>query len=110
MDERALARPVTPHDPEELARVHVEGDVVERMQEVRVAMGERVGDPLAQRVHAVVGDRELLGDALDIDHGRPGGQPLSRAATRQSLLLLGREFHVPARSHITASTNRSFPE
>ena len=64
LQQRALAAPVAPGDPEELARAHVEGDVAQRFERLMAGAAQRVQRALLERVRALLGHAERLADRL----------------------------------------------
>ena len=67
LQQRALARPVSADDPEELAGLDVEADVLEGVQAVAPRTPQRVQHPLLEGVPLLVGDAEGLRGAVDHD-------------------------------------------
>src|SRR5581483_319289 len=65
LQQRALAAAVAPRDPEELARVDVERDVLERVEAVDGDPPARVEHALLERVHLLLGNLEGL---VDVAH------------------------------------------
>ena len=62
-----LPEPLRPDDPEELARLDLEGDVPQRLEAVVPGPPHRVQHPLLERVHALVRQAEGLAHAVDND-------------------------------------------
>ena len=67
LEQRALARPVAPHDAEELSRLDGEGDVVQALQRLVAAAPEAVQRPLLEGAVALLRHPEALADVLDAD-------------------------------------------
>ena len=59
-EQRALARPVTTDDPEELALVHLEVDSAQRLELAIADLPQGMRHPLLERVNPLVGDPEGL--------------------------------------------------
>ena len=60
LQQRALARAVAPHDPEELTPTHIEGDPTDGPQLPRFRSRERVHDPFLQGVDLVLGSQKVF--------------------------------------------------
>ena len=71
LQQGALARPVSPDDPEELASLDVEGDVPQRAELVIGNCLEGMHGSLLEGVDAMAGDTEPLADASHLDCDRP---------------------------------------
>jgi hypothetical protein len=74
LQQRALARAVAAHDPEELALVDVKGDAAERVQLTGGDPRERMDDSLLERVDLAVGNVERLAHVADPDDDRSVAQ------------------------------------
>ena len=95
LQQAALAGPVAPDDPEELALVDVEGDVPQRPVLAVLHARERVRRPLLEGVDAVLRDAErLLTPRTSITTGR-SMQRLSLTLTRPAMIAFGSSITRP---------------
>ena len=70
-EQRALAAPVAPGDPEELAWLHSHRDVVQRLVCVAADPAPRMEGPLLERVHLLLRDSERLAHRPRDHHRQP---------------------------------------
>ena len=82
LQQRALARPVTADDPEELPLVDLERHIAQCTKLAVLRPREWVRDALLERVHPVLGNPEGLGNTAGVDHDRSGARAGARRCRR----------------------------